>query len=346
MESRILVWRGDKPAAGLSAAARRARHSLLAEAARGAGARVILMGHTADDIAEAEHMRLAGTNTPSPREWAPSPVWPEGREVFLLRPMLAARRAALRAFLAARGETWIEDPANADPASVRARARAALAQAPAPPSPEPAPIRAPDLRGMVEGPAGDLALPADDLVHARDPAALLGAAVVCVGGAGRPPRGERLGRLLERARSGEAFAATLAGARVERSDDKLRVTRDVADRRAGAPAALALPAGAPTVWDGRFEVACEDAGASVTHLAGHAAQLPPRARAAVLALSPAVRRATPILLRPGADPACPTLIPTPGATARSLVGSRLAAALGAIVCEEDARRMAKPLAPS
>ena len=60
------------------------------------------------------------------REWSPSPVWPEGREVFLLRPLLDTRRAVIRAWLTARGERWIDDPANADPAQTRARARLAI----------------------------------------------------------------------------------------------------------------------------------------------------------------------------------------------------------------------------
>ncbi|HQN50642.1 MAG TPA: tRNA lysidine(34) synthetase TilS, partial [Phenylobacterium sp.] len=106
-----LCWRGDKPLTGLPAAARAARHALLADAARQAGASVILMGHTADDLAESAAMRAAGATTPDAREWSPSPVWPQGRGVFLLRPLLDQGRAVLRAWLAAQGETWIEDPA-------------------------------------------------------------------------------------------------------------------------------------------------------------------------------------------------------------------------------------------
>jgi tRNA(Ile)-lysidine synthase len=84
-----------------------------------------LLGHTADDLAEAAAMRAEGSSVSDPRYWSPSPVWPEGRGVMLLRPLLGERRAALRAWLSGRGETWLDDPANDDPRSARARARRA-----------------------------------------------------------------------------------------------------------------------------------------------------------------------------------------------------------------------------
>ena len=68
-------------------------------------------------------MRAAGSTLGRLRDSAPSPVWPEGREVFLFRPLLDVRRAELRALLRGRGLDWIDDPANADPRSLRARVR-------------------------------------------------------------------------------------------------------------------------------------------------------------------------------------------------------------------------------
>ncbi|KAI6244391.1 ATP-dependent metallopeptidase FtsH/Yme1/Tma family protein [Aphelenchoides fujianensis] len=106
-EARALAWTGAKPLTGLPAAARRARHALLATAAREAGARVLLLGHTASDLAESAAMRAEGSTAPDPREWSPSPVWPEGRDVFLLRPMLGLTRTEIRAALTADGETLI-----------------------------------------------------------------------------------------------------------------------------------------------------------------------------------------------------------------------------------------------
>ncbi len=120
---RALRWTGDKPATGLPAAARAARQALLAEAAREAGAKVLLLGHTADDLAESAAMRAEGSTVQDAREWSPSPAWPEGRGVFLLRPLLAVGRAALRDHLREVGETWIDDPANEDVRFARARAR-------------------------------------------------------------------------------------------------------------------------------------------------------------------------------------------------------------------------------
>jgi tRNA(Ile)-lysidine synthase len=85
------------------------------------------MGHTADDVAETQVMRSEGALTPFPREWSPSPVWPEGRGVFILRPLLGVRRESLRRWLLDRGEVWVEDPANSDLRFARSRARRVLA---------------------------------------------------------------------------------------------------------------------------------------------------------------------------------------------------------------------------
>ena len=45
---------------------------------------------------------------------------------MLLRPMLGARRAAIRDWLTGQGADWIDDPANADGRYGRSRARLAL----------------------------------------------------------------------------------------------------------------------------------------------------------------------------------------------------------------------------
>ena len=249
---RALVWEGKKPATGLPAAARLARHALLAEAAREAGARVILMGHTADDIAEGEVMRAADApGLGRLREWSPSPVWPEGRGVFLLRPLLGVRRETLRDYLRDLGETWLDDPANEDPRFARVRARSILSAA------HPRESGDPCLDGNLpisEGMRGErVAEVVFDNAGAFAPKSLsanvLAALLLCASGTSRPPRGPRLERLRAAITAGET--ATLCGCRVEVRGELIRVTR--APPRRGQ----SLPPPNPTDWvAARFAAAC------------------------------------------------------------------------------------------
>lgn len=127
----VLEWPGEKPATGLQAAARQARHVLLAQACRVRNINHLLLAHTADDQAETVWMRLqAGGGwraCAGMTERAPSPVWPQGRGIDVLRPLLDVRRAELREFLLAAGESWIDDPSNEDPHYTRIRTRQRLA---------------------------------------------------------------------------------------------------------------------------------------------------------------------------------------------------------------------------
>nr|WP_295107868.1 tRNA lysidine(34) synthetase TilS [uncultured Caulobacter sp.] len=317
-EARALVWTGDKPKTGLPAAARRARHALLATAARAAGARVLLLGHTASDLAEGAAMRAEGSTVSDPREWTPSPVWPEGRDVFLLRPLLALSRDGIRQALAHQDETWLDDPANEDMRYARARARAAgvgnassveIASLPLP-------------RFTVDA-VGTIRLPRDVA------AAHLAAALLCAAGTERPPRGERLERLVQRIRSDETFAATLSGARIEAGDDVL-ICRDAGETARGGLALLELAPGQTGVWDGRWEVVAGDAPLTVVALKGRAASLSVLDRARLAAIPASARPALPLILSPLDGP---ELAPEGKARARLLVLGRFEAAVG--LCDQE-----------
>jgi tRNA(Ile)-lysidine synthase len=330
VEFQELAWTGEKPATGLSAAARSARHRLLAEAARKAGARVLLMGHTADDLLEAEVMRSEGSNVGDPREWAPSPAWPEGRGVFLLRPLLDARRAELREWLTSQGETWIDDPANENPRSLRARARHLISAHP---------DESRDPSGLSMGPGfrrderwGEEFGGLKAGRNLSEPE--VAAACLCAAGTTRPPRGDRLARLTTRINSGEAFTATLAGARIE-AGSEVRFLRDAGETARGGLKPLHLTEHEPAVWDGRFEVTADRAGLTVCALKGLTKHLPPTERAALQAVPASARPALPVIVDAAGSATCPLLAAHPSVEVRALALERFSAAVGLISHERD-----------
>ncbi|WP_296815334.1 tRNA lysidine(34) synthetase TilS [Brevundimonas sp.] len=314
---RGLTWIGSKPTRGRPAAARQARHRLLAEAARKAGAHVLLMAHTADDVAENAWMRTQGSTLGRLTAWSPSPVWPEGRGLMILRPLLGERREALRDLLRDRDQRWIEDPANADPDQLRARARRALAgriSTPAPPQPEPPPLDA-----VVDLLAGSARLPAGSpwLAHA----------IACVSGRADLPRRDRVEAA--RARLCAEERATLGGVDLRAEGDGLTLTREPGR---SPPSSMRLQPGETRVWDGRFEVSAKEGGWTIAPSRGHAVRLAPTDRVRLRALPTAARPALPVLFREG--DASPVLA-SPAVSLRCLVGDRLRLASGGARTEAD-----------
>ncbi len=299
----------------LEAAARAGRTAAIAAWARGEGIGAVALGHTLDDQAETVLMRLArgsgvdGLAGMAARRRAHGLLW--------LRPLLAARRADLRADLRARGVAWREDPMNDNPAFDRVKARRALAAL--------APLgvtveglaatadwmalaraaldaQAADARGRVwTAEAGDVLFDAAALaampreVQLR----LLSGALRWVAGA---PYRPRLAALLA---LHTALAApcrrTLHGCLVTRRGAAIRVGREPRAALAAPPA----PPGAP--WDGRWIVAGPfPPGATVAALGpADLAALPLRRRdlpGATLAASPAVRAGGRVIAAPVAAP--------------------------------------------
>lgn len=358
---RALNWDEAKPGSGLTVRARAARHGLIAEAARAAGSRVVLLAHTLDDVAEAEWMRARGSTLGRVREWSPSPVWPQGRELMLLRPLLDERRETLRSYLRARGTTWIEDPANADERFGRSRARAALGVealpleggglgggvvaasdvqaeetqgAPPPashlqslrPHPHPQPFLPPPTGRENWAWAGVLEIPREV------PASTLAAALLCAGGGAVPPRGERLERLRAKLAAGEDFVAGLAGARVAAEGATVLLMREPGEMKRRPSEPVALAPGVPAVWDGRFEITAREGGWRVEAAAGRLAMLAEADRRILGGLPAAARGALPVLVRDGGNG---PILAWRGAKVRALGARRLSLALGETTQEAD-----------
>lgn len=113
---------GPGQSRNLEAAARRLRYAWLAELARQIGATWVATGHTADDQAETVLFHLLrGTGLRGLRGIAPRRLLAPGVE--LVRPLLAQRRADLRAWLHELGQTYRTDSSNNDPRFTRNRLR-------------------------------------------------------------------------------------------------------------------------------------------------------------------------------------------------------------------------------
>lgn len=289
VDTRVLELTWPEAANRAHETARRLRYAALCDEARRVGARVIVTGHTRDDQAETVILRasrgsgmrgLAGM-----RAFAPAPLWPEGRELWLARPLLGARRSELRAYLRAARAEWIEDPANENPIYARVRARAALA----------------DLDGEGLDPmrfaalaerlqpyaqsvdAGAVALiaaaarfEADEIVVDRGRWSgaemvrqrALDALIMAASGGERGAAPAQLESLSAALAQPDFAGATLAGAWLEARAGGVVIRRDpgaLSGRAGGAApiAPLALRPGCETVWDGRVALTLQEPGWSV-----------------------------------------------------------------------------------
>ncbi len=129
LSTHILRWHGCKPEANVEDKARAARYRLLGAWCIKNGVRNLFLAHTEDDLAETFLLRLgrgSGVDGLSAmRARAPLPC-PGFEGVQVVRPLLGISRAQLRAYLPAKGASWLEDPMNQDERFARSRIRKAM----------------------------------------------------------------------------------------------------------------------------------------------------------------------------------------------------------------------------
>jgi tRNA(Ile)-lysidine synthase len=261
----LLRWDDPAGAGNLQARAREARRRLIGDWARVGGIGAVALGHTLDDQAETFLLRLArgsgvdGLSGMAPVTRADGLVW--------IRPLLAVRRAALRAWLSERGVAWADDPSNADPRFERARARALMpllgtlglgperlaatagAMARAREALERATAQL-AARAVEAGRAGDLALDPGPLSGAPDEIRLrlLAAALVWVSGAHYRPRLVRIEAALAAIEAGRVgHGLTLHGCVLRARGGRVAIRREPA--RVAPPVPIARG-----VWDGRWRI--------------------------------------------------------------------------------------------
>jgi tRNA(Ile)-lysidine synthase len=260
----VLHW--HRPGRGnLQAAAREGRRALIGEWAARRGVPAVALGHTLDDQAETVLIRLGrGSGVDGLSSMAPVT---EGNGIVWLRPLLAVRREALRAWLRAQAVGWAEDPGNEDPAFARVRARSALtALSPLGVTAErlaataarmrrarealEAATRALAARAVTEGAAGDVALAPGPLADSPEEVGLrlLAAVLMWVSGERYRPRADRLGRAYAAVMDGDVGRGLTLHGCVLRSAGAAVAVRREPGRVAGAVPATA------GCWDGRWRL--------------------------------------------------------------------------------------------
>jgi tRNA(Ile)-lysidine synthase len=272
IEHRVVSWTGVKPTNGLQAAAREARHRLLAEIAVGEGTDICVTGHNRGDQVETVLMRQARGKGIGEAGVAPATLV-DGK-VWFVRPLLGVERAELRRWLGERGVGWAEDPSNLDRRFERVRMRESLdeadGEARARAALEAAARAAIERRRLAEGAAGILGRHAslvapglfllargalredrDALVHA------LRGLLATVGGRSRLADHERVAALAS-ALDGGPMRATLSGTAIDARDSAIYLHREL---RGGSLSSMTVATG--SVWDGRYIVDAEDGGARV-----------------------------------------------------------------------------------
>ncbi len=280
----VLHWDGRTSQGNLMDQARAARYRLIAAWAQGAAVQAVALAHSRDDQAETFLMRLSRAAGVDGLAAMQADFTRDGMR--WLRPYLGLGRADLRRFLTARGQGWIDDPTNADPAYGRTRARAALAAL------APLGIGAETLadvavhlgavRVALDRQRADLAqvaLHMEDGDLILDPAPfvaappeaqrrLLVAMLGYLGQGGYPPRAAPVASLLA-AIATQGRGRTLSGVRATPEKGRWRFGREPA-----AIAALQCPADA--VWDGRWRAFGPDRAAHSIRALGELglAQLP------------------------------------------------------------------------
>lgn len=265
----ILTWKGAKPAANRQAQARDARYALLEAWCQRHGVAHLLLAQHRDDQAETFLLRAArGSGVDGLAAMAPRL---EVNGIQRLRPLLEIPKARLTATLEARGQGWIEDPSNHNPAYARTTARAVLAELGAEASAHLAQTAAnmARVRAALEqitaerlaqavaydDAAGIAWADAAALTAGPDEIALRALSEVLkrIGGEALPPRLDRLERLLAKLREGD-FSHTLHRCRLlpwpeaQQAGARLLILRESRH----LPPPLVLKTGIEQIWDGRW----------------------------------------------------------------------------------------------
>jgi tRNA(Ile)-lysidine synthase len=131
LKAHIQRVKGAPPKSDIEAEARAARFALMGAWLKRHRIAALYVGHTEDDQAETFLLRLARGSgldgLAAMRPLSPYPL-PGFNGHLVARPLLGVGRAALRDWLTARGQAWLDDPMNQEARFARTRIRALAGQ--------------------------------------------------------------------------------------------------------------------------------------------------------------------------------------------------------------------------
>jgi tRNA(Ile)-lysidine synthase len=274
LKAHLLAWKEKKPTSAIQARAREARYRLMAQWCAQNDADGVVTAHTLDDQAETLLMRLARGSGIDGLSAMAGEITLYG--VRVLRPLLHIPRRRLEQFLKERGQAFIDDPSNANPAFERIRIRQAREQlAELGLKPEALALAARRLgraRQALEKATDELEARVVDVQaqgHAIIELAqfqsaaeeirlrLLARLLERIGGASPPPQLKEVERLSDWLTGSLGRARTLGGCRVQRRSGSLIIGRE-SGRMSGEP--VRIEPGETLVWDDRFKIRLGRAG--------------------------------------------------------------------------------------
>ncbi len=273
-----LYWNHGEIKSGVQEAARKGRYGLMGDFCRERRISSLLVAHSRDDQAETLWMRkqcgggwraMAGI---SARSFAP--VWPELRDITLLRPLLGWSREHMRDVCRDAGETWHEDPSNVNLDYLRVQARSALAYDEVLASSllqegdvmrsrrEAEEDRAQgELSRVALSDCGSASIPKD--VHLSELA--MARLLMCVSGNPQMADMARVRALLESTRETGYVSQTLGGCVIYRAGDELKIARETG-RWLKMQQSMPLQAHHAMVFDGRYEITANQKGLAAAPL--------------------------------------------------------------------------------
>lgn len=311
-EVRVLKWKHDGVKTAIQEKAREARYSLIAGTCAQIGSQTVLVGHTEDDQAETIGMRdargsrargLAGIS-----ETVTAPLWPQTRNLTLFRPLLSVSCGDVRAYCAAHGIAYFDDPANDNPDFTRVAMRKAIRADPAirprllALGREMASVRNRDEEAAREWMRAHMrrienaGVQFDGAAIADMPADALADMLRLVSGQARRAEPDNMQALADHISCDDFAPRTLGGALVFADNNAIGVARDPGGLlgRRGAPVLrVPVPVKETIVWDGRFEVFTDRPGIYIGPLWPGRAALDDDAKRALKAYPAQMRKTLP-----------------------------------------------------